>query len=293
MYFYPRSPCGERPTSQSFGIGFGIFLSTLSLRRATCYDTSISYLYRYFYPRSPCGERRPILEHDMDNIYISIHALLAESDLLQPYNGKPHRISIHALLAESDDAWSLLIVSFSVISIHALLAESDAGLIFNSLYNIHFYPRSPCGERLKGRSMGTATALFLSTLSLRRATPHRKVSELASAYFYPRSPCGERQLFINHFNASKWYFYPRSPCGERRIGFGMNIKPDDFYPRSPCGERLILLLTQRALNGFLSTLSLRRATSFNFYFGFMPYDFYPRSPCGERRYDTSISYLYR
>ena len=33
-----------------------------------------------FYPRSPCGERRPIIEHDLNNTNISIHALLAESD---------------------------------------------------------------------------------------------------------------------------------------------------------------------------------------------------------------------
>ena len=58
------------------------------------------------------------------------------------------RISIHALLAESD-----LIALFDfpivpVISIHALLAESDKRYIKRLLRNIYFYPRSPCGERL-------------------------------------------------------------------------------------------------------------------------------------------------
>ena len=33
--FYPRSPCGERPTPLCARIAFGAFLSTLSLRRAT------------------------------------------------------------------------------------------------------------------------------------------------------------------------------------------------------------------------------------------------------------------
>ena len=33
------------------------------------------------------------------------------------------------------------------ISIHALLAESDGiGLVF-MWWGVHFYPRSPCGER--------------------------------------------------------------------------------------------------------------------------------------------------
>ena len=79
-----------------------LFLSTLSLRRAT---------------------RRGVTCY-LDNI-ISIHALLAESDLINTY----HRIfgegiSIHALLAESDrKAFSIFLPIR--ISIHALLAESD------------------------------------------------------------------------------------------------------------------------------------------------------------------------
>ena len=56
-------------------------------------------------------------------------------------------ISIHALLAESD-AIDVFLTVWAVISIHALLAESDSK------------PRD-----LKSRRM-----VFLSTLSLRRAT---------------------------------------------------------------------------------------------------------------------------
>ena len=77
--FYPRSPCGERPTPLCARIAFGAFLSTLSLRRATCgqqeqgrvahisihallAESDLSRLNAwaavyYFYPRSPCGER--------------------------------------------------------------------------------------------------------------------------------------------------------------------------------------------------------------------------------------------
>ena len=36
----------------------------------------------YFYPRSPCGERRLISDEVNANNVISIHALLAESDLV-------------------------------------------------------------------------------------------------------------------------------------------------------------------------------------------------------------------
>ena len=57
-----------------------------------------------------------------------------------------------------------------MISIHALLAESDQILDDMSGATGHFYPRSPCGERLVSTFKRTEPAGFLSTLSLRRAT---------------------------------------------------------------------------------------------------------------------------
>ena len=79
--------------------------------------------------------------------------------------------------------------------------------------------------------------LFLSTLSLRRATG-----------------CFSRVA------VDPAYFYPRSPCGERRISSIINNVVNDFYPRSPCGERHTTWLPAARQNVFLSTLSLRRAT---------------------------------
>ena len=103
-----------------------IFLSTLSLRRAT---VSRRAEFRLLSP-------------------ISIHALLAESDLIRPAPAlPPQRISIHALLAESDGQHAANRHRLK-ISIHALLAESDPS------YSYTYY---------RGY-------LFLSTLSLRRAT---------------------------------------------------------------------------------------------------------------------------
>ena len=82
---------------------------------------------RYFYPRSPCGERRGVPRRVSDFHTISIHALLAESDRMEPDQVPGYTISIHALLAESDAK--------------ELTALATAGH--------HFYPRSPCGERLR------------------------------------------------------------------------------------------------------------------------------------------------
>ena len=56
------------------------------------------------------------------------------------------------------------------ISIHALLAESDGILVFCGPQGSDFYPRSPCGERLLKNHIFFVHSLFLSTLSLRRAT---------------------------------------------------------------------------------------------------------------------------
>ena len=102
-----------------------LFLSTLSLRRAT--------------GKSP---RRCVL------FRISIHALLAESDKINPTNQ----------------------TNLPGISIHALLAESDNQQPAGTTSTTYFYPRSPCGERRNQHDKHHPHREFLSTLSLRRAT---------------------------------------------------------------------------------------------------------------------------
>ena len=103
LNFYPRSPCGERPPSfvterrcccisihallaesddgpRGSRLRIILFLSTLSLRRATLAGPSgPAFLYN-FYPRSPCGERLHYDNYNLHCVEISIHALLAESD---------------------------------------------------------------------------------------------------------------------------------------------------------------------------------------------------------------------
>ena len=122
--FYPRSPCGERPLAKAIDCFPNGFLSTLSLRRAT-------YLCR-------TGSGAHV---------ISIHALLAESDLGRQYANALVHISIHALLAESDDCSQAWQEVPTIISIHALLAESDFLSPQRCTAFPDFYPRSPCGER--------------------------------------------------------------------------------------------------------------------------------------------------
>ena len=171
------------------------FLSTLSLRRAT--GGGISHLIpsKDFYPRSPCGERPQLKPPVKSHAKISIHALLAESDIKNSEAVSKYMIflstlslrratdnlgtrfceyciSIHALLAESD--WSNRPVTMHTWRFLSTLSLRRATLNyfdFSGLWR-DFYPRSPCGERLLMLSMDVILILFLSTLSLRRATEH-------------------------------------------------------------------------------------------------------------------------
>ena len=148
-----------------------VFLSTLSLRRATVYADGHPRHLDHFYPRSPCGERLELLTERLCNSVISIHALLAESDCCRHGNctrccGFLSTLSLRRA-TDGDDLYTLPLT--------------------------HFYPRSPCGERrldvtIIGRTwdisihallaesdplqwlLYTAECSFLSTLSLRRAT---------------------------------------------------------------------------------------------------------------------------
>ena len=78
-YFYPRSPCGERLRGCPASSRRPYFYprSPCGERHVACGDW---HELRDFYPRSPCGER-PELDTLANNPpFISIHALLAESD---------------------------------------------------------------------------------------------------------------------------------------------------------------------------------------------------------------------
>ena len=125
----------------------------------------------------------------------------------------------------------------------------------------NFYPRSPCGERLRNSSALCMYSIFLSTLSLRRATGHCSAAWLFSPYFYPRSPCGERRHHRGPGQGHKCISIHALLAESDPGGDQLAAHSQHFYPRSPCGERRV----DNALRGirnleFLSTLSLRRAT---------------------------------
>ena len=123
------------------------------------------------------------------------------------------------------------------ISIHALLAESDVQRGPRPHERGHFYPRSPCGERLMRPYANLAKPGFLSTLSLRRATGlsslYSIVRKISIHALLAESDAGGHQKQDGVFGISIHALLaesdrPSRPPASRQI---------NFYPRSPCGER--------------------------------------------------------
>ena len=78
-HFYPRSPCGERLLTNRRNKNLLLFLSTLSLRRATSIIELIEYGFVFLSTLSLRRATNPKIRLSL-TIMISIHALLAESD---------------------------------------------------------------------------------------------------------------------------------------------------------------------------------------------------------------------
>ena len=171
-----------------------IFLSTLSLRRATWRGAGYPPQLPDFYPRSPCGERHQF--------------------------------------------WRI-----------------ENGCVY-------FYPRSPCGERQSWATRARAAQLFLSTLSLRRATGLRWTASCASVFLstlslrratrpMPLTPCA--LTFLSTLSLRR-----ATACGNLRAP-----TVPDFYPRSPCGERLgfyadMMALTAISIHALLAESDRQR-----------------------------------
>ena len=213
---------------------------------------------------------------------ISIHALLAESDLRpdqarksrnyfnprspcgeRRYRGHPvqhlSRISIHALLAESDVQTQQLPAGSDKFQSTLSLRRATAWLMSYRSAPLHFNPRSPCGERL----VLPPLYLFVGLISI-------------------HALLAESDVFVVHFVQIRRDFNPRSPCGERPPRQMMPLSLLNFNPRSPCGERRYrrgqgLVLSLISIHALLaesdpSSVMIQLPAS----------DFNPRSPCGER-----------
>ena len=275
-HFYPRSPCGERPRlklsgfclciisihallAESDGDGFvycdtdSVFLSTLSLRRATTSNVVIR-----------------------ESTYISIHALLAESDRGWCFiSAFPQTFLSTLSLRRATISWPVC-TSFSGNFYPRSPCGERRHSHRNHAHSCYFYPRSPCGERLQAVPAGSglhyfyprspcgerqehtlacpAGCLFLSTLSLRRATGYPGGKACAG-------------LFLSTLSLRRATLAISAHCFDGRISIHALLaesdqthrrllaSPFDFYPRSPCGERLSWL-AMAAQRGYISIHAL-------------------------------------
>ena len=193
------------------------FLSTLSLRRATTRPCMRRTVEPDFYPRSPCGERHYFCKDHYAAVSISIHALLAESDHPARHSTIPCGNFYPRSPCGERPSWASMFALTTYISIHALLAESDFTLLWDN------------------NTYGT----FLSTLSLRRATPALAVQ--------PKPP----PSFLSTLSLRRATFWCQLMVRSFIISIHALLAESDARQ----------CYTDTTSVGFLSTLSLRRATA--------------------------------
>ena len=192
---------------------------------------------------------------------ISIHALLAESDLSVPDTPTRDVLFLSTLSLRRATGGRPPPIPELHISIHALLAESDL-LILSSSISIPIFLSTLSLRRATYRLAGSARPALISIHALLAESDVSKRKLPSSCrHFYPRSPCGERQSFAWDIRRGTAFLSTlslrratgRAPSPPRREFY--------FYPRSPCGERQKHTGETVLYFGFLSTLSLRRATT--------------------------------
>ena len=260
LYFYPRSPCGERPGAVLAGIA-----APLISIHALLAESDWPVILRpaascHFYPRSPCGERRkafarfagtsqflatlslrratpcaPTISFQRGRFLSTLSLRRATGNPARRPTGRRHFYP-RSPCGERPFVMPFFAV-FEVISIHALLAESDGGC----------------------KGVWTWKTAFLSTLSLRRATPVPAPLGAACRYFYPRSPCGERLRKSAIARATATFLSTlslRRATQQHNGLFGVVL----FLSTLSLRRATALQKVYKVSCGFLSTLSLRRAT---------------------------------
>ena len=168
-HFYPRSPCGERRSSYTFRTPRRSISIHALLAESDGHGPACRPAERNFYPRSPCGERPKALPKPPRQPQflstLSLRRATYNSDNIPPYR----TISIHALLAESDlppgpgiGTPGLFLSTLSLRRATVSLAEVAKYATFLSTLSL---------RRATDHLDDVRAAIgFLSTLSLRRAT---------------------------------------------------------------------------------------------------------------------------
>ena len=221
-----------------------LFLSTLSLRRATPRPSPSCHPVWDFYPRSPCGERPGTIGAAAGTAAISIHALLAESDS-RVFMLMPSMRYFYPRSPCGERLWA---------------AKGRNG-------QKYFYPRSPCGERLWVLRKVPILSIFLSTLSLRRATATAYTAGVAAGISI-HALLAESDPLSQHFALPQIHISIHALLAESDQGRGARHKRETISIHALLAESDFMLESNAPTpTVFLSTLSLRRATRAIIVFG--------------------------
>ena len=170
------------------------------------------------------------------------------------------------------------------ISTHAPRTGSDHGTPRLTRAGSDFNPRSPHGERQKGRPKKASQGYFNPRSPHGERLKKPLIPVLIAGDFNPRSPHGERRKW--RLRITDWHddFNPRSPHGERRAslqGCNFNRRISTHAPRT--GSDLSQDTSSHAPPLFQPTLPARGATTTERACSSRTGHFNPRSPHGERR----------
>ena len=146
-----------------------------------------------FYPRSPCGERR------------GAKTIAAKIGNFYPRSPCGER-------RQQPDGTTKTTYFYP----RSPCGERRNNPQIGRLPNLYFYPRSPCGERQAILFYLSPQSVFLSTLSLRRATRHIIYCVPYARLISIHALLAESDWLRQGSNRIYTYFYPRSPCGERQ-----------------------------------------------------------------------------
>ena len=285
------------------------FLSTLSLRRATHTPSATWPRLTNFYPRSPCGERRASFGLITPREYFYPRSPCGERPRGHRGWHHPKRFLSTLSLRRATGICTGLWHALQNFYPRSPCGERPGPGVGQCPPHHDFYPRSPCGERpgrhqkqygvfrisihaLLAESDATlpevekTMVLFLSTLSLRRATLRVAVFEHTVVFLSTlslRRATRDREAYVGNSLFLSTLSLRRATIKSSVAAVLAEISIHALRAESDsCGWCGVLILKV-----FLSTLSLRRATEYWVGGYGTANNFYPRSPCGERRRPSS------
>ena len=158
-----------------------------------------------FNPRSPWGERPGLVAILPYKLFISIHALREESDLLGVGFNSYSDINFNPR-SPWGERHVIVIGSVRFCKFQSTLSVRRATFVLLRVFAVCFQFQSTLSvRRATGfiQIMLLPLALFQSTLSVRRATGARLKYYPAGFNFNPRSPWGERHYTANRYTIQR------------------------------------------------------------------------------------------